>query len=54
MIEDFGVFIVSDNYKKELLNMDENQINAISERIADSLRDTQAKIRSEFEKDQSK
>ena len=50
-IESYNEFvIISDEFK----GLSECQLNAISERIADSIRETEAKIRAEFEKDQSK
>jgi len=54
-IESYGEFIIaSDSLKEKLFPLSECQLNFISSRIADSIRETEDKIRAEFEKDQSK
>ena len=51
--ESYGKFIIS-NDLKEYPEISESQLNAIAARISDSIRDSEAKIKAELEKGQSK
>lgn len=44
-------FVMSEKGTEKLSNMSESQIHAIAARLADSIRDTEAKIRHEYEKE---
>jgi hypothetical protein len=44
-------FVISDSLKENVSKMSDCQINMMAEIIANSIRDSQAKIRAEFEKE---